>query len=221
MNYFAHGRLFVERPYLLAGTAIPDWLNVADRRTRVREKLARAWLDNEDPKVVELAQGVVQHHRDDAWFHDSTAFSELSLGFTKWIRERLGPDDSMRPSFLGHILVEILLDASLAIREPTRLEAYYRAMSGVNAAQIADTVARMTGRPCEALAKFIGRFVEVRFLWDYLDNGKLVFRLNQVLGRLELPLLGETFYELLPEARELVAARVDELVTPPEYETTS
>lgn len=215
MNYYAHGRLFLDRPYLLAGTAIPDWLNVADRRVRVREKLARMWVAVEDPTTCELAQGVVQHHRDDAWFHDSAAFSDLSLGFTKLLRERLEPDNSMRPSFLGHILVEMLLDATLALREPQRLDEYYRVLAAVNPQRIAETVAQMTGRPCEALAKFVARFVEVRFLWDYLDNGKLMYRLNQILGRLELPLLGESFLELLPECRTAVASRVDELITPP------
>ena len=32
MNYFAHGVRFLEDPYFLAGTAVPDWLSVVDRR---------------------------------------------------------------------------------------------------------------------------------------------------------------------------------------------
>jgi hypothetical protein len=40
MNYFAHGRAYLDRPYFLAGTAVPDWLNVSDRGARVRRKQA-------------------------------------------------------------------------------------------------------------------------------------------------------------------------------------
>ena len=36
MNYFAHGHRFVDDPYFLAGTAVPDWLSVVDRKVRVR-----------------------------------------------------------------------------------------------------------------------------------------------------------------------------------------
>src|SRR5262245_35641363 len=32
MNYLAHGWRFVEEPYLLAGTAAPDWMSVIDRK---------------------------------------------------------------------------------------------------------------------------------------------------------------------------------------------
>ena len=40
MNYFAHGYAFLDDPYFLAGTAVPDWLSVIDRRMRARSKLA-------------------------------------------------------------------------------------------------------------------------------------------------------------------------------------
>src|SRR3984957_18435669 len=39
MNYFAHGIRFVDRPWFLAGTALPDWLSVIDRRVRLRPKV--------------------------------------------------------------------------------------------------------------------------------------------------------------------------------------
>ena len=216
MNYFAHGRHFTDDPYLLAGTAVPDWLSVVDRKLRVRERLAKLWIDDADPAVAALARGVVQHHRDDAWFHETAAFSDLSLRFTVWIRDRFAPDDSMRPSFLGHILVELLLDATLTQREPGKLEAYYQAFERLDPKRVGEIVGRMTGQACDSLGHFVGRFVEVRFLWDYLDDGKLWFRLNQVLSRVGLAPLGEQFCELLPEARALVQARAVELLTPAE-----
>ena len=43
MNYFAHGYAFVDDPWFLAGTAVPDWLNVSDRGVRVRERQAEPW----------------------------------------------------------------------------------------------------------------------------------------------------------------------------------
>jgi hypothetical protein len=49
MNYFAHGIRFLDRPWFLAGTATPDWLSVADRKVRLREKFLVPNLDHPDP----------------------------------------------------------------------------------------------------------------------------------------------------------------------------
>ena len=215
MNYFAHGRLFIDDPYFLAGTAVPDWLNVSDRRVRVRSKHAIAWVDDPDPHMAALAQGIARHHADDRWFHETAAFAELCWHFTVRIRDLLEPDDGLRPSFLGHILVEILLDAVLIEESPERLEAYYQAMSRVDGPWVQAAVNRMSPGTSLRLGEFVGLFVRERFLWDYGQDGKLWFRLNQVMRRVGLASLPEDFLTLLPEARALVADRAGELLSPP------
>ncbi|HET6884124.1 MAG TPA: hypothetical protein VFI31_28475, partial [Pirellulales bacterium] len=158
MNYFAHGRRFAEEPYFLAGTAVPDWLNVVARRVKARAKLARPFVDDDDPRLAALARGIVQHHADDAWFHETRAFAELSWRFTAMIRDGLPPDDGLRPSFLGHILVEILLDGCLIADSPGELERYYAALATVDAAWLESAVARMaTGHPT-SLGDFVPLF---------------------------------------------------------------
>src|SRR5436305_361121 len=105
MNYFAHGRHFLDDPYFLAGTAVPDWLNVVDRRVRVRSKHASLHTGSSDPLVARVAAGIVQHCHDDDWFHRTRAFAELSLEFCQMLRAILPEDDGFRPHFVGHILV--------------------------------------------------------------------------------------------------------------------
>jgi hypothetical protein len=152
---------------------VPDWLNVVARRVKARAKHARAFAADDDAGVAAVAKGIVQHHADDAWFHQSHAFAELSWQFTVLIRDALPADDGLRPSFLGHILVEILLDASLIAKSPNELEAYYRALGDVDARWLEATVARMaTGHP-QSLAEFVPLFLRERFLWDYLDDAEL------------------------------------------------
>ena len=56
---------------------------------------------------------------------------------------------------------------------------------------------------------FIGMFSRERFLSDYADDGKLLFRLNQVMRRVGLPLLPpSTGASCSPELRPLVTAKV-------------
>lgn len=212
MNYFAHGLPFLGDPYYLAGTALPDWLAVVDRKVRIRSRQALPLASDADPRVAALARGLLQHFRDDARFHETRAFAETSLELTLAVRDHLAPDPGFRPSFLGHLLVEVLLDATLIAEMPDRLETYYRVVGNLDPQFIQQAVARMAARPAPSLAWFVGRFSQERFLSDYLADAKLLIRLNQVMRRVQLPALPETFVDLLPAARQLVARRRPELL---------
>jgi hypothetical protein len=212
MNYFAHGREFVDDPYFLAGTAVPDWLSVVDRKVRARRQGAAPLTEDADRRTAAIARGILQHHADDAWFHETRAFGELNWRFTAAVRDALAPDDSLRPSFLGHILVELLLDDALICRDPKRLEQYYLAMESVDGTVVEQVVNRIAARTADRLAEFIGLFCRARFLWDYADDGKLLMRLNQVMSRVGLPALPDAFQQVLPDAREQVGRRADELM---------
>jgi len=207
MNYFAHGRTFIDDPYFLAGTAVPDWLCVVDRRVRARSKPASDLIRDSDLRVAAVARGIMQHHADDGWFHETRAFAETSLRFAVAIRDHLSPDDGFRPSFLGHILVELLLDAALIESEPERLTAYYQAMKQVDFDLIQTVVNRIASQPTDRLSHFISLFCRERFLCDYADDDKLCFRLNQVMQRVRLPALPASFAQLLPDMRRVVTTR--------------
>jgi hypothetical protein len=212
MNYFAHGRAYTHDPYFLAGTAIPDWLSIVDRQMRAKPKGARLLVEDADPRVAALARGVVQHHADDDWFHQTTAFHELNVTFTGQIRTILAGDDGYRPAFLGHILVELLLDAVLIEQHPGQLDAYYAALAAIDPELVQASVNRMALKPTDRLALLLHRFLSERFLYDYADDGKLLHRLNQVMRRVNLPPLSESLLGFLPAARERVASRHLELL---------
>ena len=212
MNYFAHGYLYVDDPYFLAGTAVPDWLSVVDRKMRVRSKRVAPLVDHRDQRVAALAAGILRHHADDRWFHQTRAFAELSLQFTVAVRDILSQDDGFRPSFLGHILVEILLDATLIVDDPRRLDAYYAAFGRIDTQYVAQTVNEMATCESPLLGEFIQKFCSLRFLYDYVQDEKLLCRLNQVMRRVKLPALPDALLAILPSARCDVRQRRDELL---------
>jgi hypothetical protein len=212
MNYFAHGRDYVDSPYFLAGTAVPDWLSVVDRRMRVRGKTAATFVDDPDPRQASLAAGVVQHHEDDRWFHQTRAFVELSAEFSHRLRTLLEDDVGFRPSFLGHILVELLLDAELIRAEPARLDAYYEAFEKIDVPFLEAGINRMATRTSDRLVELIPQFCRERFLYDYGEDDSLLLRLNHVMRRVGLPLLPAAVAEFFPEARRQVRQRQSELM---------
>ncbi len=212
MNYFAHALPFLDRPYFAAGTGVPDWLTVVDRRVRLRSKHVQPFLEDTDEQIASVAGGVLQHISDDARFHNSRAFAETSLELTARARDALGGERGMRPSFLGHLLVEVLLDASLLADNPGKMEEYYAVLESVDPMLIKRAVNRMATRRTDRLAEMILRFCRERILADYAEDGKLMVRLNQVMRRVRLAELPDGFAALLPGTRRLVDSRKAELL---------
>jgi hypothetical protein len=212
MNYLAHGWRFTGEPYFVAGTSAPDWLSVIDRKMRLRSRRAAEFLEHDDPQMRQFAAGVMRHIADDDWFHQTAAFAELSWQFTVEVRNRLPRDDGFRPSFVGHILVELLLDAAIAEEEPRRLDDYYAALAALDPVATQAIINTLATRTSDRIALLIPRFLSERFLYDYLDDGKLLTRLNHVMRRVGLPLLPESLLEFLPAARATVRQNRDGLL---------
>ncbi len=212
MNYFAHALPFLDRPYFAAATGIPDWLTVVDRKVRLRSKHVEPFLEDGDPQIAAVAGGILQHIRDDARFHGTRAFVETSAELTARVRDALGDVAGLRPAFLGHLLVEVSLDATLIAENPGEMDKYFEVLESVDPGRIEAAVNRMAPQRTDRLASMISHFLEVRILSDYLEDAKLVGRVNQVMHRVKLPAIPQDFAELLPGARRLVADRKDELL---------
>ena len=210
MNYLAHGYQYVDDPYFVAGTALPDWMSVLDRRNRARSQAAQIWVDSSDSSLASFARGVVQHHEDDRWFHQTASFTMLSTQFAVELRDyRLVGHQA---GFLGHIAVELLLDAVLVEEVPERLFAYYNALSQLDPSRVQAAANRILPRPVDRLTYLVPRFINERFLADYADDRLLWGRLNHVMRRVGLEPLPDGIIAWLGEARGRVRKQARQLL---------
>ena len=218
MNYFAHALPFLDDdPYFLAGTAVPDWMAVADRPVRVRAKLAAPLAETTlDPLVRQVATGTLQHLHDDDWFHATRGFVEITSQLSRMFRKCLGPDDPMRCGFLGHIVTELILDAALIERRPQQLDRYYERLQEIEPHIVESSVNQMARGATERLKHLIPLFIRERFLYDYATDETLLARLNAVLRRVKLTQLPDAVLAVLAAARQLVQQRIRDLL-PREY----
>ncbi len=212
MNYFAHGMRFTARPYFLAGTAVPDWLSVADRRVRMRPRRASRLVDGTQSIVAEVAAGAMQHLKDDRWFHKTRTFIETSNELTCMFRDLLGPEDGFRPGFLGHVVTELLLDGVLIEKNPDLVDDYYAALDEVDPEQVQRAVNRMARHQTTHLAAMIPLFRRERFLRDYLEPRCLLYRLNQVMRRIKLKRLPDETEGVLASGWKIVRGQAGELL---------
>src|ERR1700753_2862807 len=115
MNFFGHAVVATwrsESDGFVLGAILPDFATM---------------LGTRPPAVAhpELERGVTFHHDTDRVFHDTATFKRLQLEARRTLREMGLP----RPSALavGHIGVEILLDATLA-DDPRGVAGYLAAL---------------------------------------------------------------------------------------------
>ena len=195
---------------------MPDWLSVADRGVRLRPRVVEPFRDHDDPIVAGIANGVLRHVHDDGWFHRAAAFYEVNGEVSRCIREALNNEEGYRYTFLGHVLAELLLDAALMELYPDELNEYYAVVNALDADRVQAAVNVMAKRPTHRLALLIQRFATVQFLRDYLDDARLLYRLNQVMQRVKLKPLPDAMLTAIRDSRQTLRDRRSALL-PPEY----
>ena len=212
MNSFSHFLPFLDQPYFAVGCSVPDILGACDRRCRVREKRAAAFLDDSDEVLRLVARGVVQHHQDDAWFHRSARFNNLNMKYAIEFRDTFGNDHSMRPSLIGHIIIEIFLDWFLEKRMPGSVERFYEAFASVDPKRVQNAINHFATKPTNKLAPAIEYFVKERFVFDYATDEGVRYRMNKVLTRVKLVPMPESSVEWLGGVRREVEASAEALL---------
>lgn len=219
MNFLSHAIPYLDDPLIAVCTGVPDWLSVVDRKIRARERMATAVLSSEDEPLRKVATGILNHIRDDRWFHTTGAFVETNLLLAVQLRELLPGDRGFRPMFVGHILIEVLLDAFWIRDRPDLASQYYDQVQSVSADEIQRCVNQITGKPTDALVAAIRRYAEVKFMYDYLDDESLLMRLNQVMNRVGLTEMPDSVLPWIRDSRELVESRRERFLTPSDGST--
>lgn len=217
MNYFTHALPHLRDPVYIAGTALPDWLSVVNRKVRVRTKTLTPFFESDDPFIAALATGAQRHLDDDGWFHATRGFAEVTAELGLLFRDRLGGTDGFRCGFLAHLALELLLDAVLWEQFPREMDVYYDLLAEVDAARVEAVVTQITGQNPEGLAWLIEHYRREEILRDYADDARLARRLNQVLRRVKLTPLPDEAPRWLAEARQIVRARVMDVLPPTDY----
>ncbi len=110
MNFLSH--YYFERyshdPELVLGCVLPDLIKNADRNVNVLPQKYEDRFGN-NPKLLSIYRGWIRHIETDRYFHNSAFFYE----HTHQLKQLLAPlveNTAIRPSFLSHIALELLLD---------------------------------------------------------------------------------------------------------------
>ena len=184
MNFLSH--FYFERhntnDFIVMGVVLPDFVKNAHKDWNLNPQKAE-YLYEPDPDQFALLTGWKRHLEVDRQFHSSGFFKEETAKLKKFILPAMnsGP---VKPFFLAHIGLELILDHLLITKNVVSADTFYRQLYSAKG-PVLDRFLAQAGLPDEVLFdKFLTNFISSRYLLSYLKMENITYALNRICMRL-------------------------------------
>jgi hypothetical protein len=188
LNFLSH--FYHEHPvtdaYFAAGVILPDILSNYSYRSGVVVKLHPHKLKVATaPELISISEGIKKHHIVDGYFHESAFFADGTAA----ISERLLADNftcfQKRLYAISHVLLELLLDRKILMENIGICDTMYQVLDSVENSAISALVEYNTANNQSAgVAKHFKTFIDHKFVYDYLEDARLVGIMSGINTRL-------------------------------------
>jgi len=190
-------------PYVV-GSALPDLLPLAADRVRLRPVL----VERQPAPTAEeaaLRVGVLVHLATDAAFHKTQAFAGAQAEAGRLLDQAAFGGIRVRRFFLGHVLVELALDAFLLRGDPTIADGFYVAFAAADRACVTRWMEAAVGQPLPDLPAVLMRFARSRYLYQYADDEGVATGLSRLCARARQDTFeGENYARLVAVVGQMV-----------------
>ncbi|HCN84261.1 MAG TPA: hypothetical protein DIT07_11680 [Sphingobacteriaceae bacterium] len=183
MNFLSHFYFdkHSDDPELILGTVLPDLIKNANKSWLLHPE-KRKGLFIHDKKLLSILQGWNRHILVDKFFHASDFFSS----HTKIIRSAIAPlleDSPVRPSFLSHIALELMLDSLLITEGMVSAGTFYRQLKNADRDTLTQFLALNEIIDPGAFFQFYDKFIASAYLNSYSDPHNIIYALNRICMR--------------------------------------
>jgi acyl carrier protein phosphodiesterase len=196
MNFLSHFYFdsTTTNPYVVLGTVLPDLIKNTNKSwTAHPQKHEYLFVDDE---LKSILTGWKRHLEVDLIFHSSPYFFEK----TKELKYQLLPileNSVVRPSFLAHIGLELLLDHLLIIHRKIKIDAFYDCLDEIDPSKLQDFLISCKIDDLDRFFKFFNNFKSSRYLLSYQQLGNISYALNRICMRIwEHPFNEQTTQQL-------------------------
>jgi len=196
MNLLSHFYIDKDHPsaYFKLGLIFPDIYPHYNQNLRKAVESHRHLSVEHDYFV----QGIKRHHEVDKIFHNSPVFKMLNTAFKEALLNSALPQLHYRTYYLGHILVELLIDKQLIRGEKDLLNQFYTSLDEIDENTLHQYFIHIN--TVEKTSDFFSnfkRFRENRYLYYLNDNEKLIEALMRMYCRVNPATLTNSEKELL------------------------
>lgn len=203
MNFLSH--YYFDRnstnPNLVLGTVLPDLVKNAHKDWNFYPQKNEA-LFIADEQQHQLLQGWKRHLAVDAVFHSSVFFYTETAKLKQLLLPILG-DSPVRPSFLAHIGLELLLDHLLVTNRTINTNAFYGHLEKVDDEVLLHFLQQCGCTDTDRFFGFFNSFKSSRYLLSYQKLENISYALQRICMRLWTHPFSETTVALLTEQLEV------------------
>ncbi|RZL45582.1 MAG: hypothetical protein EOP00_17150 [Pedobacter sp.] len=184
MNFLSH--YYFERKNqdsnMVLGTVLPDLVKNAHKDWNLYpQKQEELFLGDEH--LISLLKGWKRHLEVDLIFHSSDFFI-AEMAKLKQLLLPILKDSPVRPSFLSHIGVELVLDHLLVINGKININAFYDHLQAVEDKSLNNFLIKCGSGDTEQFFKFFNSFKSSRYLLSYQKIENISYALQRICMRL-------------------------------------
>jgi len=164
------------------GALLPDLLKNVDKNYVFRPQRQEAQLFA-DPRTRQISEGWYGHVEVDRLFHNSPFFLDHCRSLRKELVPILG-HLPIRPSFMAHIAIELLLDQLLmrdGLADPVRM---YGLLERVDRPSVRKYLTVLGGVDIGLFLHFYEKFVASRYVLSYAEDGNIARALFGICRRI-------------------------------------
>jgi len=180
MNFLSH--YYFDRNvtdcYHILGTVLPDLLKNADKTIMIRpEKFTYT-----SAFLISMAEGWQKHLDVDRYFHSS----EFFITHSHQLKNVLAPvieGSQVKPFFLGHIALELLLDNLLLTTGMVTVSDFYDHLEGCDYGVIEEFLTIAGLKDTTRFFRFFGGFKKDGYLHTYEDTQHIAYALKRICMR--------------------------------------
>jgi hypothetical protein len=180
MNFLSH--FYFDRDtdncYLILGTVLPDLLKNADKNIIIHPEK----LQHPDAKVNAIIKGWNKHLEVDRYFHSSEFFLTHSHQLKLLLRPAI-EGSPVKPFFLGHIALELILDNLLLTTHKITAGSFYDHLDGCEAPVVNEFLTFAGLKDTTVFFKFYEGFKKSRYLFSYAETPQIAYALKRICMR--------------------------------------
>ncbi len=183
MNFISHYYLvrLEKNPHYTLGNILPDLAKVVHKNLRIQEKNLQ---QTEIKAYSNISKGIIFHHYTDLLFHRSAFFHTYTDLINKELKAIEFELIVKYKYFIAHIMLEIILDKILIIRNNHLCDDFYNELTKVKKETILNYFTLIKKEKLgPRFYYFFDQFRKEQYIRQYLHNENIIFALGRVYQR--------------------------------------
>jgi acyl carrier protein phosphodiesterase len=184
MNFLSH--FYFERTNkdenMVIGTVLPDLVKNAHKDWNFYPQ-KKPDLFTQDPTLNSILKGWKRHLEVDLLFHSSSFFNQETAKLKQLLLPIL-EDTKVRPSFLAHIGVELVLDHLLVVNAKIDINLFYNHLNKVDDPAIGIFLKNCGAEHTDNFFQFLNSFRSSKYLLSYQKIENISYALQRICMRL-------------------------------------